>query len=115
MRDVLLVLTEQAVLWIDVVALVVIVGGTVQAIVGMVRVTFSRATAHARREVWLHYARWLIAGLTFQLAADIIETSITADWEAIARVAAIAVIRTFMSYFLEKDFSELRARGEQPR
>jgi uncharacterized membrane protein len=115
MRDVLLVLTEQAVLWIDVVALVVIVGGTVQAIVGMIRVTFSRATAHARREVWLHYARWLIAGLTFQLAADIIETSITADWEAIARVAAIAVIRTFMSYFLEKDFSELRARGEQPR
>ena len=115
MRDVLLVLTEQAVLWIDVVALVVIVGGTVQAIVGMIRVTFSRATAHARREVWLHYARWLIAGLTFQLAADIIETSITADWEAIARVAAIAVIRTFMSYFLEKDFSELRAHGEQPR
>ena len=115
MRDALLVFTEQAVLWIDVVALIVIVGGTIQAVIGMLRVTFTKATAHARREVWLHYARWLIAGLTFQLAADIIETSITADWEAIARVAAIAVIRTFMSYFLEKDFNELRARGEQPR
>jgi len=115
MRDALLVFTEQAVLWIDVVALIVIVGGTIQAVIGMLRVTFTKATAHSRREVWLHYARWLIAGLTFQLAADIIETSITADWEAIARVAAIAVIRTFMSYFLEKDFNELRARGEQPR
>lgn len=115
MRETLIMLTEQAVFWIDVVALVVIVGGTVQAIVGMLKVTLSRATAHARREVWLHYARWLIAGLTFQLAADIIETSITSDWEAIARVAAIAVIRTFMSYFLEKDFSELRAREESSR
>ena len=115
MRDTLLLLTEQAVLWIDVVALVVIIGGTVQAVIGMLRVTLTKATAHQRREVWLHYARWLIAGLTFQLAADIIETSISADWEAIARVAAIAVIRTFMSYFLEKDFAELREREEKAR
>ena len=115
MRDTLLLLTEQAVLWIDVVALIVIIGGTVQAVIGMLRVTFTKATAHQRREVWLHYARWLIAGLTFQLAADIIETSISADWEAIARVAAIAVIRTFMSYFLEKDFAELREREEKAR
>ena len=115
MRDTLQLLTGQAVLWIDVVALVVIVGGTIQAVIGMLRVTFTKATAHQRREVWLHYARWLIAGLTFQLAADIIETSISADWEAIARVAAIAVIRTFMSYFLEKDFAELRDREEKAR
>ena len=115
MRDTLLLLTEQAVLWIDVVALIVIIGDTVQAVIGMLRVTFTKATAHQRREVWLHYARWLIAGLTFQLAADIIETSISADWEAIARVAAIAVIRTFMSYFLEKDFAELREREEKAR
>jgi len=110
MREWLTVITEQAVLWIDAVALVVIVGGTIQAIFGMLRVTFTSATTHQRREVWMHYARWLIAGLTFQLAADIIETSITTDWEAIARVAAIAVIRTFLNYFLEKDFADLRER-----
>jgi uncharacterized membrane protein len=115
MREWLALFTEQAVLWIDAVALVVIVAGTIQAVVGMMRVTFTKASAHEKREVWLHYARWLIAGLTFQLAADIIETSITTDWEAIARVAAIAVIRTFLSYFLEKDFNELRKREELSR
>src|SRR5262245_20382302 len=121
MREWLTVVTEQAVLWIDAAALVVIVAGTIQAIVGMLRVSLTRATAQQRREVWLHYARWLIAGLTFQLAADIIETSVTTDWEAIARVAAIAVIRTFLNYFLERDFLELggqavgsrRSRDEQ--
>jgi uncharacterized membrane protein len=35
------------------------------------------------------------AGLTFQLAADIIDTSITTSWQTIGRVAAVALIRTF--------------------
>ena len=113
MREWLTVITENSVLWIDAVALIVIVGGTLQALIGMLRVTFTPATAHQRREVWMHYARWLIAGLTFQLAADIIETSITTDWEAIARVGAIALIRTFLNYFLEKDFSDLRESEER--
>jgi uncharacterized membrane protein len=30
---------------------------------------------------------------------------------AIARVGAIAVIRTFLNYFLEKDLAEVRAGG----
>lgn len=110
MRDWMLLITEQAVLWIDAVALVVILGGTIQAVIGLVKILVTPAGVHERRDVWLTYARWLIAGLTFQLAADIIETSITTDWEAIARVAAIAVIRTFLNYFLEKDFNELSAK-----
>ena len=112
LREWLTLFTEQAVLWIDVVALVVIVAATIQALIGMLRVTFTPATFHQKRVVWLRYARWLIVGLTFQLAADIVETSITTDWEAIARVAAIAVIRTFLNYFLEKDFYDLREREE---
>jgi uncharacterized membrane protein len=111
-RELLRQVTEQAILWIDVVALLVILAGTLFAVVGMLRVTFTNASRHERREVWLQYARWLIAGLTFQLAADIIETNITTDWIAIARVGAIAVIRTFLNYFLEKDFNELRERSE---
>jgi uncharacterized membrane protein len=58
----------------------------------------------------LRYARWLVAGLTFQLAADIIETSISTGWESVGRLAAIAVIRTCLNYFLERDLTEVRER-----
>ena len=58
--------------------------------------------------MWLRYARWLVAGLTFQLAADIIETAITPSWEELAKVGAIAVIRTFLNFFLERDLNEVR-------
>jgi len=108
MNEWLILISEQAIVLIDAIALVVIVAGTIQALAGAVRLMLSPSTGHLRRDVWLRYARWLIAGLTFQLAADIIETSITSDWEAVARVAAIAVVRTFLNYFLERDVAEAR-------
>jgi len=74
---------------------------------------FFSPTGHERRDVWLRFGRWLIAGLTFQLAADIIETSITTNWQAVVRLGAIALIRTFLNYFLERDVSEVRARQHE--
>jgi uncharacterized membrane protein len=73
-------------------------------------VLLTSRTGHERRDVWLRYARWLVAGLTFQLAADIIETSITTDLESVARLALVAVIRTLLNYFLERDMAEVRDR-----
>jgi uncharacterized membrane protein len=113
MREWLIVITEFAVLAIDALALIVIVWGTLQAAVGVVQEMIQPKAGHARREIWLRYARWLVAGLTFQLAADIIETSITEDWLGIARVAAIAVIRTFLNYFLERDLNETREKQRE--
>jgi hypothetical protein len=50
---------------------------------------------------------WAGSPSSFQLAADIIETSITTQWEAVGR---LAVIRTFLNYFLDRDLAEVRAR-----
>ena len=76
---------------------------------------FSSDDGSERRDIWLRYARWLVAGLTFQLAADIIETSITTEWEAVARLGAIAVIRTFLNFFLEHDVEDVRQRQRPAR
>ena len=53
--------------------------------------------------MWLRYARWLVAGLTFQLAADIIETSIRPTGRRSGSSVRSPLIRTFLNYFLEKD------------
>jgi uncharacterized membrane protein len=108
MQEWMAIVSEYAILVIDAIALVIIVFGTLQAAVAVARGMFSPYDAPQRRAIWLNYAHWLIAGLTFQLAADIIETAITTEWEAIGRVAAIAVIRTFLNYFLERDLSDVR-------
>jgi uncharacterized membrane protein len=91
-------------LTIEAIAIVVIAVGALEAAVGTCKVlVFSRATGFQRREVWLNFARWLIAGLTFQLAADIVRTTVAPSWDDIGKLAAIAVIRTFLTYFLDRD------------
>jgi uncharacterized membrane protein len=114
MKEWLVVLTEHAIVAIDAAALVLIVIGTIECFIYGLGGMFSSRTGHVRRDVWLRYARWLVAGLTFQLAADIIETSITTSWDAVGRLAAIAVIRTFLNYFLERDLGEVRERQHEP-
>lgn len=113
MKEWLDFVTENAIVVIDIMALVIILAGTVEAFFSGLRVMLSSPTGHERRDVWLRYARWLVAGLTFQLAADIIETSITTDWESVGRIAVIAVIRTFLNYFLDRDVEEIRHREKE--
>jgi uncharacterized membrane protein len=56
--------------------------------------------------VWIHFARWLVLALEFELAADIFRTAITPTWNDLGQLAAIAVIRTFLNYFLSRDVKE---------
>jgi uncharacterized membrane protein len=102
--------SEQAITLIDAVALLVILIGTVEVMVGIARIAFGSPSHQIMRHVWLRYARWLVAALTFQLAADIIETSISGSWATIGRVGAIALIRTFLNYFLDRDVSEMQMK-----
>jgi uncharacterized membrane protein len=108
MKELLVTVTEYVVLAIDAIALFVIAVATVQAFVSSLEGVFSTLSGHRRREIWLRYARWLVGALTFQLAADILESAIATDWQSLVRLAAIAVIRTFLNYFLEKDLKEGR-------
>jgi uncharacterized membrane protein len=118
MKEWLAIATEYSVLVIDALALVIIVLGTIQAFLAGVWAMLSSVDGHLRRDIWLRYARWLVAGLTFQLAADIIESSITPAWDDIGRLAAIALIRTFLNFFLDRDLAEIRDRqrdtGQRP-
>ena len=114
MKEWFTIASEHAITVIDALALVIIVFGALEAFIKTIRGMFSPLPGHERRDIWLRFARWLVAGLTFQLAADIIESSITTSWESVARLGAVAVIRTFLNYFLERDVAETRERQHQP-
>jgi uncharacterized membrane protein len=51
----------------------------------------------------LSLGRFLVVALELQLAADIIGTAIAPSWQEIGQLAAIALIRTFLNYFLNKE------------
>ena len=111
MQDLLTVAAEYLVLAIHAMAVLAVAFGTAQAFVHSVRAMFDRSpSGHRFHHAYVQYARWLVAALTFQLAADIVETAFTPGWEEIGRLAAIAAIRTFLNYFLERDLEAVEQR-----
>lgn len=59
-------------------------------------------------KIRLLLARYLALGLEFQLGADILSTAIAPSWDQIGKLAAIAVIRTVLNYFLSREMEQER-------
>ena len=66
-----------------------------------------RSPTREKMQIWMHFATWLLLGLEFELAADVIRTAIAPSWSDIGQLASIAAIRTFLSYFLDKDIERV--------
>ncbi|MBC6983675.1 DUF1622 domain-containing protein [Caulobacter sp. 17J80-11] len=62
-------------------------------------------TTQSKREIWLRFASWILLALEFALGADIVRTAVAPTWDDIGQLAAIATIRTALSWFLERDLS----------
>jgi uncharacterized membrane protein len=114
LKEWLILATNAAVMVIDWLALIVIVLGAAEAFVRGVWTMLASPEGHIRPDAWLRLGRWLVAGLTFQLAADILETAVTTSWDEVARLGAIAAIRTFLNYFLERDLNDARQKQAEP-
>ena len=67
----------------------------------------------ARRGVWTTFAMWIVLALEFALAADIVRTAIAPTWDDIGHLGAIALIRTALNYFLEKDMEEFNPEADE--
>lgn len=97
-------------------AALIIAYGAIEAISGALHTIVNRQLESGKRkEIWLRFAMWLLLGLEFELAADIVRTAIAPTWTDIGQLAAIGVIRTFLNYFLELDlekYDSKRAEAE---
>ncbi|MBO9997744.1 MAG: DUF1622 domain-containing protein [Cyanobacteria bacterium SID2] len=60
----------------------------------------------------LCFGSWLALALEFQLGADILATTIAPSFGALGQLAALAGIRTFLNFFLDR---ELEAEAERQR
>jgi len=72
----------------EVVMLLVLVIGAVRAIKTIAgHVLRRQPLASDVREIWMHFAGWIVLALEFALAADLIETVIAPSWREIGQLA----------------------------
>jgi uncharacterized membrane protein len=102
---------DVAVRIVEAAGVAVIFVGVVIAFVGFVRVSFRRreiAGIDPFAAVRLDLGRFLVLGLEFQLAADILRTAVSPNFTELAQLAAIAAIRTALNFFLGLEIKEER-------
>jgi uncharacterized membrane protein len=92
---------------VEIVAVLVVGFGAIEAFIKLLWVVITPGATHGERKaIWRRFGMWLLLGLEFELAADIIDSVVSPTWQDVGMLGAIAVIRTFLNYFLEKDLEE---------
>ena len=113
MREVIQAWTEWVAVAVEAAAVLVVALAVAEAVLGFLRAFLARngATDQVKDEVRLRLARWLMLALEFALAADILRTAIAPGWEEIGKLAAIAVLRTVLNFFLQREMEQARRGG----
>jgi uncharacterized membrane protein len=94
-------------------AVIVVTFGSLEAFIKIVRIGVTPTATHGERKaIWRRFGMWLLLGLEFELAADIVGSVVSPTWQDIGELGAIAVVRTFLNYFLERDLENAETAGE---
>jgi len=98
----------------EIVCVICIAIGACVAVVDVCTAALRRELDHKgfRRKVFKGFAVWIVLALEFALGADIVRTAISPSWNDIGQLAAIAVIRTGLNFFLERDLEEMNSPPE---
>ncbi|SNS44268.1 Uncharacterized membrane protein [Sphingomonas laterariae] len=100
-------------LMLEAAVVLIVACGAIEALTHIVRYFLLGAgSALSRRELWLRFASWILLALEFALAADVVRTAIAPTWDDIGKLAAIATVRTLLSFFLDRDIQSMRRQGE---
>jgi uncharacterized membrane protein len=107
MEELLLQLARVAKTIAEAVAVLVVGYGVIEGFLRLLWIAVTPGATHGeRKEVWRRLGMWLLLALEFELAADIVGSVVSPSWQDIGELGAIAVIRTFLNYFLERDLEE---------
>lgn len=107
---------EYIALIVESIAVGIVAFGAVDAFVRLIQPVFDWPPHVGwRKAIWVEFGMWLLLGLQFALAADIVRSVIAPTWEDLGFLAAIAAIRTFLNHFLEKDIEDARSAPDRER
>lgn len=94
----------------------VIVFGVLIALARYVAFSFGDVMNHTKmdiNQIRLNLGRVLTLGLEFIIAADLIGTTTAPDYYSVGILASIVVIRTILSYTLNREISQISAMEAQ--
>ncbi len=88
---------------VEILAALVIGLALLQFIYNYVKHLLQTNDGTTNQKIRIHFGSSLTIALELLLAADILATAIAPTWDEIGKLASIAVLRTALNYFLERE------------
>jgi uncharacterized membrane protein len=68
---------------------------------------YPKTAIFSKQTIRVQFGSSVAIALELLLGADVLSTAVAPSWDAIGKLAAIAVIRTALNYFLGKELKEV--------
>ncbi|MEO6722965.1 MAG: DUF1622 domain-containing protein [Ferruginibacter sp.] len=66
----------------------------------------------SKEAIRVDFGSSVAVSLELLLGADVLATAVSPSWDDIGKLAAIAVLRTALNYFLEKELKHIKPQAE---
>lgn len=93
---------------VETVAAVIIGIAPLQVFYNYICVIKNQKSIISKEQIRIQFGRSVSVALELMLGADVLATAVAPSWNDIGKLAAIAVIRTALNYFLEKELKHIR-------
>ena len=101
---------------ISVISLIIVIYGAIIAFCAFIRNESRRFTGKysftATREIRADLGTYLLLGLEFLIASDILKTVLEPSLNELAILGGVVILRTILSIFLNKEIKELQVQKE---
>jgi uncharacterized membrane protein len=109
MKEVAEIITKHLSSTVEVLAAFVIGIALIKFLYRYVKHFFTPNDGITNQTIRIHFGSALTVALELLLAADILATAIAPTWDDIGKLASIAVLRTALNYFLERELKNNEA------
>lgn len=94
---------------VEILAAVIIGVAVIKTLLNYFSFLKSSVSKISKEEIRVQFGSSVAVSLELLLGADVLATAVAPSWDDIGKLAAIAILRTALNYFLEKELKHMKA------
>ena len=98
---------------VEILAAFIIGVAVIRALYQYLGLLFFRMNMLSEETIRVSFGSTVSVSLELLLGADVLATAVAPSWDAIGKLAAIAVLRTALNYFLAKELKEIKENANE--
>ena len=110
MEEIAVTITKNVSHSVEILAAVIIGIAMIKMLLQYLQIPGGKNKIISKEQVRVNFGSSVAVALELLLGADVLSTAVSPEWDDIGKLAAIAVIRTILNYFLEKELQQIHAK-----